>query len=148
MVRTIPEDIEFLRTPSEPVKITDDYISIINELLSEVDQIGCGLAAIQIGYLKAITVMQLGGPTESYTVAINPIWTNSTHEKTTRAERCLSIPSGTFKVIRYEAIMIAYLDKDFKPQSKKLYGFAASIYQHETDHTKGRIISDTGILIS
>jgi peptide deformylase len=143
MILTTESDIDFLRTPSSKVEPGDPQLnSIIHELLSDVDRIGLGLAAIQIGYQKAITVMKLY-PDRPYVIAINPRFMAKTGKVLNR-EGCLSIPDKHYWVPRSPHIVASWMDIDFKVRTETLKGLSAFIFQHETGHTQGKLISDIG----
>ncbi len=57
-------------------------------------------------------------------------------------EGCLSLPDIREDVTRFSEIRIKYLDENFQPHDKILYGIAARVVQHEYDHLDGKLFID------
>jgi peptide deformylase len=145
VIYTTEDHYSLLTSLSEPVVYGDPQIeTIIAELLSDVDKIGVGLAAPQIGYLKSIVVMQLDGPQSPYTVALNPRFMGKNNRKHLSTERCLSVPDKLYQVMRYDEVIASWMTPTFKPKTRHLKGFAATVLQHEVGHLRGLLISDVG----
>jgi len=57
-------------------------------------------------------------------------------------EGCLSVPFLGGEVPRYKKIRIKGFDHDGSPAEAEIEGFTARIFQHEIDHTEGRVYLD------
>lgn len=68
---------------------------------------------------------------------INTKITNSSGERWSDREGCLSMPGFTVEVERPWSVTVEYLDRDFKPHIKEFGGTTARMIQHEFDHTEG-----------
>jgi peptide deformylase len=59
-------------------------------------------------------------------------------------EGCFSIPGKRGRVRRYNAVRAKFSTKSGIEHSIVLKGWAARVFQHETDHTEGRLYDDPG----
>lgn len=113
---------------------------------------GIGLAAIQVGVLKRILVIDVGHSTSRYTESdshksnpiymINPEIIHTSNRQSTYNEGCLSFPGQFAKVVRAEEIKIEYLDYFGKKQTLSADGLLATCIQHEIDHLNGVVFID------
>jgi len=105
---------------------------------------GIGLAAVQIGVLKRLVVIDLAKkdepPQPHYFVNPEVVW--SSDEKSVYEEGCLSIPEYYEEVERPARIRAKFLDRDGKPQEIEAEGLLATALQHEIDHTNGVLFID------
>ena len=137
MIRQIVKDVLFLEQKSEPATIQDKSIvtDLVDTLKANLD--GCvGLAANMIGFKKRILVFTVGAG--MIVPMINPVILKKEKPYLTE-ESCLSL-SGFRKTMRYEAIEVEYLDRNFKKHKQTFTGFTAQVIQHEIDHFEGIII--------
>lgn len=114
---------------------------------------GVGLAAVQIGILKRIIVVDVtpppnarkkkkpNGTLNGELILVNPVIVRSADEHLVR-EGCLSIPDYTADIRRAETITITGMTKDGKEITIDSSGFEAVALQHEADHTDGVLFID------
>lgn len=148
MVKEIVTDIEQLGERCDEVDVRKE-----NELMREIildlkhtlreHEKGVGLAANQIGYNKRIFVINFNGDIRTF---INPIITN-VKGFTLNRESCLSLPGKEYIRPRHEEITVMYQTPLGKSESRKLFGLAAHVFQHELDHLDGLTIADIGMEI-
>jgi len=105
---------------------------------------GIGLAAIQIGVLKRIIVMDINRDENKKEPMyfINPIIKNKNVEKTKYEEGCLSVPDQFAEIERPNTCEIEYLDYEGKKKLLKADGLLATCIQHEMDHLEGILFID------
>lgn len=110
---------------------------------------GIGLAAPQIGLAIRLFVIDADPMADSFPeckgfkrVFINAHIVESSPEKLTETEGCLSIPGIHEDVVRPESITIEYVNEQFEPQREVFTGFAARVIQHEYDHIDGVLFID------
>ena len=104
---------------------------------------GVGLAAVQVGVLKRIVVIDLyddKGPI----VLINPVIIKTKGEQEVE-EGCLSFPNQYAKMIRPEEIVAEALDENGKKIKIKAKGLLAQAICHEIDHLDGILFVDNMI---
>ncbi len=100
---------------------------------------GIGLAAVQIGILKQMIVIDIGcGALE----LVNPQIVESKGKKYSFEEGCLSLPGIAVKVSRRRCVSVRALDKFGKAVLIKAEDLLARVLQHEIDHLHGRLIID------
>ncbi len=108
---------------------------------------GVGLAAVQVGVLQRIVVIELpedeeiSGSGETY-VFINPEIVKTSREVEDGIEGCLSVPGYIGEVERASWVVVRGLDIHGKPQKLRVYGYLARVFQHEIDHCDGVLYID------
>lgn len=136
-----------LKQKSEPVTdFGEPFKQLTTDLLQTCKEAhGAGLAAIQIGELKRVFVVDLSGSDSAETphVYTNPVITPVGTEKVSYKEGCLSIPGVWEAVTRFQTVKIDYTDLDGKPATETATGLKAVAIQHEFDHLEGVCITDT-----
>lgn len=149
-----------LKQKSEPVKeITPQIRDLMDDMLETMyASNGIGLAAVQVGVLKRIIVVdtEWGSPryreegeprAEGFSPGkpiklINPEIVEKTEEKSVYNEGCLSFPGQYSEVERPAEITIRYLDEQGNPQTLHAEGLLATCLQHEMDHMNGVVFVD------
>ena len=174
--KLIPKNISFLRKETRKIffPLTDNSKSIIRDLIDTYQKITCaGIAANQIGYDKSIfigladynetvdeeeiekkesrseeidpdDVNEYG---DNYELYINPqidgVDNKSIQEE---IEGCLSIPSVSLRIQRFNKIKVRYYNQDGKSIKKSLTGFMSKLFQHELDHLRGKLMVENNII--
>ena len=98
---------------------------------------GVGLAAVQVGVLKRVIVIDLyddNGPI----VLINPVITKTKGEQEVE-EGGLSFPNEFAKVIRPAELTAEYIDREGKRMKVKAKELLAQAIAHEVDHLNGEL---------
>jgi len=135
-----------LRQLSKPVeRVDDDLRKLADDMLETMyDAPGIGLAAIQIGIPLRLLVIDLAkeGEEPAPMVAINPEIVQSSDERSTYEEGCLSIPDYYAEVERPATVRAKFLDRDGKQQEITAEGLLATCLQHEIDHLNGVLFID------
>ena len=101
---------------------------------------GVGLAAVQVGVLKRIVVIDVNDGNEEY-VLINPIITKTKGAKECD-EGCLSFPNEFGKVIRPTDVTVEFYDRNAKKVKLKAKDLLAQAICHECDHLEGILFVD------
>lgn len=130
-----------LRKKSRKVEVIDeDLHRLIDDMYETMYEAqGVGLAAVQIGKLKQLIVIDDYEGTQI--VLINP--ERVAEEGSSEAlEGCLSVPERVGKVKRFEKIKINYTDRDGEEKTMEAEDFLARIIQHEMDHLEGILYTD------
>jgi peptide deformylase len=135
-----------LRDTSAPVpEINDRIRALLDDMLETMyDAQGRGLAAVQIGVLQRLVVIDTdwkeGARNPQFFVNPEIVWSSTT--TASREERCLSIPNTPKEVIRPDRVRVRYLDRDGASQEAEMTGLTAMVIQHEVDHLEGVLILD------
>ena len=133
------EGDEILKKKSREVEIIDDKLqTLIDDMIETMHKYnGVGLAAVQVGVLKRVIVIDLyddNGPI----VLINPIIIKTKGEQEVD-EGCLSFPNKFAKVVRPAEVVAEYTDREGKRMRVKAKELLAQAIAHEVDHLNGEL---------
>lgn len=136
------EGDEILKKKSREVEVIDDKLQIlIDDMIETMHKYnGVGLAAVQVGILKRLVVIDLyndKGPI----VLINPVILKTKGEQEVD-EGCLSFPNEFAKVIRPAEVTAEYTDRNGKRIKVKAKELLAQAICHEVDHLNGEVFID------
>ena len=136
------EGDEILKKKSRDVEVIDDKIQVlIDDMIETMHKYnGVGLAAVQVGILKKVVVIDLyddKGPI----VLINPVILKTKGEQEVD-EGCLSFPNEFAKVIRPAEVTAEYTDRKGKRIKVKAKELLAQAICHEVDHLNGEVFID------
>ena len=141
---TVPDDL--LRKKSEYIeKINLNEKKLIRDLFETMYQHnGIGLAAVQIGILKRIIVLDVSkkGEGKKPMCFINPVIKDSSNKTSIYEEGCLSIPNTFIEIERPETCVVEYIDNEGKKKIIECKGLLATCIQHEINHLDGKLIID------
>lgn len=145
-LRTIREEgDELLRKKSREVAgddITGEKIqSLIDDMIETMHNFnGVGLAAVQVGMLKRVIVIDVEDGKGPY-VLINPQILKTKGEKECD-EGCLSFPNQFGKVVRPTEVIVEFYDRNAKKVKLKAKELLAQAICHECDHLEGVLFVD------
>jgi peptide deformylase len=143
-VITLPDSK--LRLASKLVTIVDASTrALLDDMLETMyDAPGIGLAAVQIGIMQRLVVIDTAKQEEPRTplCLVNPEITWRSEETSSYEEGCLSIPDYYEEVTRPEKVRVRFLDRDGQPQEMEADGILATVVQHEIDHLDGVLFVD------
>ena len=136
------EGDEILKKISREVEVIDDKLQIlIDDMIETMHKYnGVGLAAVQVGILKRVIVIDLyddKGPIAMIKPVI--IKTKGKHEMD---EGCLSFPNQFAKVVRPEEVVAEYTDRKGKRMRVIAKELLAQAIAHEVDHLNGEVFMD------
>ena len=147
MIRKIliePEPI--LRKKCDPVeKVDDELRKLMNDMIETMYKApGIGLAAIQIGILKRIVVIDIakGEEKKNPLFLVNPEIMHRSKKTSVYEEGCLSLPEQFAEIERPAECTLKYLDYNGKEKQLKADGLLATCIQHEVDHLNGILFID------
>ena len=141
---TVPDPL--LKKVSEPVEKVDDKLrAFMDDMLETMYAApGIGLAAVQVGKLWRILVMDIASEDEEPNPMyfINPEITWTSEELNTYNEGCLSIPEQYADVERPAECKVDFIDYDGVEKEIHADGLLATCIQHEMDHLNGVVFID------
>jgi len=131
------EKDEILKKKSREVEVIDDKIqTLIDDMIETMYKYnGVGLAAVQVGILKRVVVIDIEDG-EGARVLINPKIISTKGEQEVD-EGCLSFPNQYAKVIRPKEVTVEALDRSGKKRVIKAKDLLAQAICHELDHLEG-----------
>ena len=143
-ILTLPDPI--LRKTSEPVEKIDKKIkNLMDDMLETMYAApGIGLAAVQIGILKRIIVIDLAkeGEKKKPIFIVNPEIISKSSDLVSYEEGCLSIPNQFAEVERPNTCKIKFLDYEGNKKELEAKGLLSTCIQHEIDHLNGVLFID------
>ncbi len=130
---TVPD--ETLKKISKPIeKIGVNEKKLINDLFETMyNSNGIGLAAVQVGILKRVLVVDVSSKEEKKKPIcfVNPVIKKISDEMSVYEEGCLSIPDTFIQIERPKICEVEYVDIDGKIQTQEFDGLLSTCVQHE-----------------
>lgn len=142
-IRTIRlEGDEILKKESRQVEVIDERIKeLLDDMVETMHKYnGVGLAAVQVGILKRVIVIDLyddKGPMK----LINPVIIKQKGEQEVE-EGCLSFPNKYAKMIRPKEVTVEALEENGKKVKIQAKDLLAQALSHEIDHLNGIVFVD------
>ena len=141
---TVPD--ETLKKISKPVeKVGENEKKLIKDLFETMyNSNGIGLAAVQVGILRRILVIDVSNKDEKKEPLsfINPIIKKVSNDTSIYEEGCLSIPDTFIEIERPKICEVEYIDINGKMKNLKCDGLLSTCLQHEINHLDGKLIID------
>ena len=126
-------------------KVDDELRILLDDMLETMYAApGIGLAAVQIGILKRLIVIDISKDKEKKNpiFLINPEIISKSKNTSIYEEGCLSLPGHFAEIERPEECQIKYIDYDGKKKEMKANGLLSTCIQHEIDHLNGILFID------
>lgn len=151
---TDPRGEAILRRKSSKVKRFDqDLVRLVDDMVDSMHAAnGAGLAAVQIGVLQRVIVVELpplrasgeaeGTPPPRRFALCNPELVQRSEERQIGEEGCLSLAGWYAQVPRAQAVEVRYQDLQGRRRKMHAEGFLARVLQHELDHLEGVLFTD------
>ena len=135
-----------LRKKCEPLEKVDKEIKkLMDDMLETMYAApGIGLAAIQVGILKRLVVIDISKAEEKKNpiFLINPQIIHKSKKTSVYEEGCLSLPGQFAEIERPAECTLKYVDYDGREKELKADGLLATCIQHEVDHLNGILFID------
>jgi len=150
-IRNILTGDPMLRMKSREVTVFDTRLHQLLDDMADTmrDAHGVGLAAVQVGVLRRVTIVDMGKngkgedePEENIVELINPVIIEISEEKQCGTEGCLSYPGLMGTVERPMRVRVRAQDRHgnlFEVTGEEL---SARAFCHELDHMDGVIFQD------
>tara|TARA_B100002052_G_scaffold156294_1_gene142416 strand:+ start:153 stop:677 length:525 start_codon:yes stop_codon:yes gene_type:complete len=144
--KIVIEPDAILRKKSEPLeKISRNEKKLLDDMLETMyEASGIGLAAVQVGVLKRMVVIDVSKEKEKKKplFLINPEITFYSKKKSIYEEGCLSLPGHYAEIERPAECHLSYIDYSGKKRNLKASGILSTCIQHEIDHLNGVLFVD------
>ena len=138
-IRTIrQEGDEILKKKSRPVEVIDERIKeLIEDMVETMHKYdGVGLAAVQVGVLKRVIVVDIYDENTPIVKLVNPVIIKQKGKREVE-EGCLSFPNKYAKVERPEEVIVEGLNENGEKVRIKAVDLLAQALCHEIDHLNG-----------
>ena len=144
--KIVIEPDPILRKKSESLEKVDDEIrKLLDDMLETMYAApGIGLAAVQVGILKRIIVIDISKDQEKKTplFLVNPEIISRSKKTSVYEEGCLSLPGHFAEIERPAECQVKFIDYDGKEKELVADGLLATCIQHEVDHLNGVLFID------
>ena len=144
--KIVIEPDPILRKKSDSLEKVDDEIrKLLDDMLETMYAApGIGLAAVQLGILKRIIVIDISKDQEKKTplFLINPEIISRSKKTSVYEEGCLSLPGHFAEIERPAECQVKFIDYDGKEKELVADGLLATCIQHEVDHLNGVLFID------
>ena len=135
-----------LRKKSEQSEQVDNGIrKLMQEMLEAMYEApGIGLAAVQVGILKRLIVIDISKDKEKKNplFLVNPEILHQSKQTSIYEEGCLSLPGQFAEIERPAECILKYVDYNGKEKELIAEGLLATCVQHEIDHLNGILFID------
>lgn len=138
--KVVTSEDPILRKHSRKVEKFDDRLCVLLDDMKDTmyKQEGVGLAAVQVGILKRVVVVDVG---DGLLELINPEIIETSGE-VCDVEGCLSVPGESGNVVRPEYVKIKAQNRDGVWRRYEGTGLKARCFCHEIDHLDGILYTD------
>lgn len=129
------KDADFLAKTSRPVEKFDKRLAVLLDDMAETlhQSNGVGLAAVQVGVLRRVVVIDIGDGVKEL---VNPVILEKTGEQES-LEGCLSIPGKWGMTRRPKHVKVRAQDRNGKTYEYEGDDLLATVSCHEIDHLDG-----------
>ena len=143
LLHIVEDGDEILRKRSREVTVPDEKIDLLLEDMKETlaHSGGVGLAAVQVGKLKRVIVIDTG---DEQLELINPVIVKTSGEQED-LEGCLSCPGKWGITRRPMKVTVESLTRDGKKTTYSGEGLLAKCICHECDHLDGKLFYDNAV---
>lgn len=144
IMKIVESPEEILRQRSQEVNIFGDELkALIDDMLETMyNEQGAGLAAVQVGHLKRLFIVDISEDGNAPLVFINPEIVTASEQKICFSEGCLSFPGGRLMIDRPEVVTVKYQDEMGNSKEMTADGWLSRAIQHENDHLNGVLLID------
>ena len=144
--KIIIEPDPILREKSKTLETVDNELrTLLDDMLETMYAApGIGLAAVQVGVLKRLIVIDISKDEEKKNplFLINPEIISRSKKTSIYEEGCLSLPGHFAEIERPAECHIKYIDYNGKEKEIKASGLLSTCIQHEIDHLNGILFID------
>ncbi len=144
--KIVIEPDPILRKKSEMLETVDNELRVLLDDMLETMYAapGIGLAAVQLGILKRLIVIDISKDKEKKNplFLINPEIISLSKKTSVYEEGCLSLPGHFAEIERPAECQIKFIDYNGKEKELKANGLLATCIQHEVDHLNGVLFID------
>ncbi len=142
--KIVTKEDPILRKKSRKVESFDkklwDLLDDMKDTLYKAE--GAGLAAVQVGMLKRVVVVDVG---DGYIELVNPEITQMSEECQQEAEGCLSVPGEYGITNRPKSVIVKAQNREGKWVIYKGEDLKARCFCHEIDHLDGILYTDKAL---
>jgi len=123
--------------------VTDDIRAIWTDMVDTMEAMpGVGLAAVQIGVMQRLAVVDASNDRGQAVLMANPEVLHASIELRDHEEASPCLPGVSAKVTRPRAVTVRFLNAEGEVEERDFVGLWATSVQHQIDHLAGRMYFD------
>ena len=140
----VPWPDKRLRTSAAPVAaVTDAERAIWDDMIETMDAMpGVGLAAVQIGVMKRLAVVDASDARGQAVRLANPEILHASAQMREHDEASPNLPGVHARISRPRAVTVRFLNAEGEVEERDFVGLWATSVQHQVDHLNGRMYFD------
>ncbi|SHE91351.1 peptide deformylase [Litoreibacter ascidiaceicola] len=133
-----------LRTVAEDVsEITDEIRTIWADMVETMDAMpGVGLAAVQIGVMQRLAVVDASDTRGQAVLMANPEVLHASGQMREHEEASPNLPGVSAVISRPRAVTVRFLNAAGEVEERDFVGLWATSVQHQIDHLRGKMYFD------
>lgn len=133
-----------LRSTAQDVAIvTDETRSIWGDMVETMDAMpGVGLAAVQIGVMQRLAVVDASDARGQAVLMANPEVIHASGQMREHEEASPNLPGVSAVIERPRAVTVRFLNEAGDAEERDFVGIWATSVQHQIDHLKGKMYFD------
>ena len=133
-LRSIAQDV---------VSITDETRAIWADMVETMDAMpGVGLAAVQIGVMQRLAVVDASDARGQAVLMANPEVLHASGQMREHEEASPNLPGVSAVIVRPRAVTVRFLNEAGDAEEHDFVGIWATSVQHQIDHLKGKMYFD------
>lgn len=128
---------------ADVASVDDDVRAIWRDMVDTMEAMpGVGLAAVQIGVMRRLAVVDASDTRGQAVLMANPEVLHASIEPRTHEEASPNLPGVSAKVVRPRAVTVRFMDESGAVVERDFVGLWATSVQHQIDHLAGRMYFD------
>lgn len=133
-----------LRTAAADVAaITDEIRAIWDDMIDTMEAMpGVGLAAVQIGVMQRLAVVDASGERGQAVRMANPEVLHASVQPREHEEASPCLPGVSAKIERPRAVTVRFLNEAGEVEERDFVGLWSTSVQHQIDHLAGKMYFD------
>ncbi len=133
-----------LKTPVPPLAaVTDETRTTWNDMADTMYAMpGVGLAAVQIGVMQRLAVVDASDSRDGLVRMANPEIVHASVKPRAHDEASPCLPGVSARLERPRAVTVRFLNAAGEPEERDFTGLWATSVQHQIDHLDGKLYID------
>ena len=133
-----------LRTAAADVaEVTDEIRAVWDDMIDTMEAMpGVGLAAVQIGVMQRLAVVDASGERGQAVRMANPEVLHASVQPREHEEASPCLPGVSAKIERPRAVTVRFLNESGEIEERDFVGLWSTSVQHQIDHLAGKMYFD------
>lgn len=130
-------------TATEVIEITDEIRAIWSDMIDTMEAMpGVGLAAVQIGVMQRLAVVDASEKRGQVVRMANPVVLHASVQMRPHEEASPNLPGVSARIERPRAVTVRFMNEYGEIEERDFVGLWATSVQHQIDHLNGKMYFD------